>query len=551
MAVGEETKPVGTPLPLPVHFSHAEQSFSLKKRRLPFSSSSRSSSSVSPSRPLSHLLPPRPPSKGCPPLSRVFPQRRSRWAPLSRALIESPPPVSVYDPGKPQSFFSQCFINLGLIGHGSFGEVYKVRSVIDGREYAVKRSAQRFRGDNERARCVREALNHEHLHPHPHVLGFFAAWEEAERLYIQTELCCTSLLLHAETQPTTAGEQCAWDYLCDLLLALSHLHSQGFAHLDLKPANVFLTRSGRLKLGDFGLLLELERGTEKERVMAREKKEKDDAQEGDPRYMAPELLRGEYGAAADVFSLGVSILELACSIEVPKGGEGWQQLRKGYLPSEFTNALSPELQRVLRLMLAPEPRDRATVEQLLSLPSVRKHRWRRQLSLRLRESWMSLLTFGQSVFSALFSLLLSLNLPLIPRCDPPAPRTPPRDPWEVDGDLSALQHSSALSDSASDDPLFVPGTLRLEHSPCSFTDRLQDRFSVGSTSTPLLTCSPTHTPSHNSLHTSLHTPSHTSLNTPSPRLSPICLSSVKHSERSFEPKNLLALFDEASLESEP
>ncbi|KAI5102945.1 membrane-associated tyrosine- and threonine-specific cdc2-inhibitory kinase isoform X1, partial [Silurus meridionalis] len=545
MALGEEAKPLGTPLPLPVHFSHAEQSFSLKKRRLPFSSSSHSSSSNSPSR----QLPPRPPSKGCPPLSRVFPQRRSPWAPLSRALIENPPPVSVYDPSKPQSFFSQCFVNLGLIGHGSFGEVYKVRSVIDGREYAVKRSAQRFRGDTERARCVREALNHERLHPHPFVLCFCAAWEEAERLYIQTELCCTSLLLHAETQTTTAGELCAWDYLCDLLSALSHLHSQGFAHLDLKPANVFLTRSGRLKLGDFGLLLELDRETGKDRVMARGKKEKVDAQEGDPCYMAPELLRGEYGAAADIFSLGVSILELACDLEVPKGGEGWQQLRKGYLPSEFTNALSPELQCVLRLMLAPEPRDRATVEQLLSLPSIRKHRWRRQLSLCLKESWLSLLTLSQFVFSALFGLLSSLNLPLIPRCDPPAPHTPPRDPLDVDGDLSVLQHSNSLFDSASDDPVLLSGPQGLEHSPSSHTHRLQATFSAGSTSTPLPTFSPAHTPSHTS---SLHTPSKTSsLNTHSPRLSPIYLSSTKHSERSFEPKNLLTLFDESSLESEP
>lgn len=77
---------------------------------------------------------------------------------------------------------------------------------------------------------------------------------------------------------------------------------------------------------------------------------------------------------------------------------------------------------------------------------------------------------SQTVFSAVFSLLSSLNLPLIPRCDPAAPRTPPRDPWNVDGDLSALQHSSALSDSASDDPLFVPGPPGLEHSP-SFTHR--------------------------------------------------------------------------------
>lgn len=88
-------------------------------------------------------------------------------------------------------------------------------------------------------------------------------------------------------------EPAAWAYLCDLLSALQHLHSHGFIHLDLKPANVLMTASGRLKLGDFGLLLELKH---KGRVTS-----EDDAQEGDSRYMAPELLCGEYGPAADVF----------------------------------------------------------------------------------------------------------------------------------------------------------------------------------------------------------------------------------------------------------
>lgn len=39
------------------------------------------------------------------------------------------------------------------------------------------------------------------------------------------------------------------------------------------------------------------------------------------------------------FSLGVTILELACNIEVPNGGEGWQQLRQGCLPSEVTSGM--------------------------------------------------------------------------------------------------------------------------------------------------------------------------------------------------------------------
>lgn len=101
--------------------------------------------------------------------------------------------------------------------------------------------------------------------------------------------------------PSFTGEAEAWGFLCDLLSALQHLHSQGFVHLDLKPANVFLTRSGRLKLGDFGLMLRLGCGDS-----GREKSELEEGQEGDPRYMAPELLRGQYSLAADIFRYGCS-----------------------------------------------------------------------------------------------------------------------------------------------------------------------------------------------------------------------------------------------------
>lgn len=126
MSLAIETTGSRVPLPLPTHFSYAEQSFSLKKRRLPFSSSSTSNSSYSSPARLSHSVPPLPPSKGCPPLSRMFPQQPSPWTPLSCSLRKSPPPDSVYDPSKQQSYFSQCFTNLGLLGRGSFGEVYKV-----------------------------------------------------------------------------------------------------------------------------------------------------------------------------------------------------------------------------------------------------------------------------------------------------------------------------------------------------------------------------------------------------------------------------------------
>ncbi|XP_069547751.1 membrane-associated tyrosine- and threonine-specific cdc2-inhibitory kinase [Brachyistius frenatus] len=583
MSVAVETTVSRVTLPLPTHFSHAEQSFSLKKRRLPFSSSSTSNSSYSSPAGLSHSLPPLPPSKGCPPLSRMFPQHPSPWTPLSLSLCKSPTPSSVYDPSKHQSYFSQCFNNLGLLGRGSFGEVYKVQSNKDDRQYAVKRSAQRFRGNSERNRSVKEARNHERLCPHPHILNFVAAWEECGRLYIQTELCSTSLLLYAENQPPGPDEPAAWAYLCDLLSALQHLHSHGFVHLDLKPANVLITESGRLKLGDFGLLLELKHTS----TEPAEGKAKEDGQEGDPRYMAPELLHGEYGPAADVFSLGVSILELACNIEVPNGGDGWQQLRQGHLPSEFTNGLSAELQTVLRMMLAPDPSERPTVSELLALPSVRKHRWKRRVYLMVAETLLTLASMCQLVVSFGCRLFSSFQSYFLPRCTKPVPCTPPKDSWDRDLTLP-------LTDSGSpeDDALFLyPTDPQL--SP-TFSNRIRSRLSVESTSTPLPGSpihnyqSPAHTPTHSNLgdwfsckgaqtpssihsngschkltpnaspiHTELHTGSPTSLH-PSPAKSSVQRGRnwVRTEEvlprPGFEPKNLLSMFEETTtLEGQP
>lgn len=108
----------GTPIPVPAYFRHAEPGFSLKRPGG-----------------LSRSLPPRPPAKGSVPISRLFPPRTAHWhqhQPRSVSFrgeasetLQSPG----YDPSRPESFFKQSFQRLSRLGHGSYGEVFKVNGV--------------------------------------------------------------------------------------------------------------------------------------------------------------------------------------------------------------------------------------------------------------------------------------------------------------------------------------------------------------------------------------------------------------------------------------
>jgi membrane-associated tyrosine/threonine-specific cdc2-inhibitory kinase len=107
-------------------------------------------------------------------------------------------------------------------------------------------------------RKLEEVLKHEELPPHPNCVRFYRAWEEKERLYIQIELCEMSLSKYAELHHDIP-EVIIWQYLVDLLQACKHLHDRNLIHMDIKPENIFITHDGICKLGDFGLVVDLNR----------------------------------------------------------------------------------------------------------------------------------------------------------------------------------------------------------------------------------------------------------------------------------------------------
>ncbi|XP_044303887.1 membrane-associated tyrosine- and threonine-specific cdc2-inhibitory kinase [Varanus komodoensis] len=562
---GADSQLSHTPLPVPAFFREAECSFSVKRAR----------------QPLSYTVPPRPRQKSTLSVSRIFSDRRLQpWTKLQPRSVsfhgtqkQPPSPLHscLYDASKRELFFRQCFQQLSRLGRGSFGEVYKVRCKENGQLYAVKRSVEPFRGKSDRQRKLAEVRKHERVGHHPNCVSFVQAWEERGQLYIQTELCPSSLLQYCEEN----GPLPEWQvraFLWDLLQGLHHLHSRNLLHMDVKPANIFLSSSNSCKLGDFGLMLELDSG------------DLSDAQEGDPRYMAPELLCGEYTKAADVFSLGITILEISSNMELPNGGEGWQQLRQGYVPPEFTAGLSAELRTLLASMLEPTHQLRPSVEMLLGSSLMQKtERWRKLMLLA-----QSGIQQGVSMCKTLFRFMQWLWATV---CIPAnwllfwhhnVPVTPPHSPF-----ILPLEDSSLSSDwgeeeeeSLGEDIFEITDTHGHHNHTCPVKLQSSDKL----TGSPLLNIPPcagsTSTPRHPSPQQTVGTknrslglrgsPNISCIRSESPSSSPtssyslsvnrLCRTLAFEEEEeewevvvpqclsqcsTFEPKNLLSLFEDS------
>lgn len=165
---------------------------------------------------------------------------------------------SIYKQEKLESYFEQCFEVLARIGEGSFGEVFKVRSREDGRLYAVKKSIQLYRGETYRQERIEEVRRYEQFSEHENCITLHKAWEQNDLLYMQLELCQSNLETYA-LQHNNLSEAEIWNILVDLLLAVKALHDQNLIHLDIKLENIMISEDHVCKLGDFGLVIDLNR----------------------------------------------------------------------------------------------------------------------------------------------------------------------------------------------------------------------------------------------------------------------------------------------------
>ena len=330
--------------------------------------------------------------------------------------------------------FEAHFTVEGVLGHGEFSEVVKARDRRTGNLSAVKRMKRPFLGPKDRLRRLEEVdamrLLMDERAACPSLFGANAvvdlidAWEEDNYLFVQTELCplgsLAFVLAEYGRQVGALDEARLWKILAELTAGVEFMHHCGVLHLDLKPANVLITEIGSLKITDFGMATRWPRCSAREilagaRVARMQYAASDSAsdtsnsppsspalgsgemdddeallerprrrgraprrsevpsleREGDREYIAPEVMfEGKYGRPADIFSLGLILLEAACSVEIPDNGEPWHKLRQDDFSDVDLEALSPAMQRMITSMLSSRPEYRPSAADLHASPAL-------------------------------------------------------------------------------------------------------------------------------------------------------------------------------------
>ncbi|KAK4686599.1 mitosis inhibitor protein kinase SWE1, partial [Tremellales sp. Uapishka_1] len=323
--------------------------------------------------------------------------------------------------------FDKDFVLIESLGGGAFSKVWKVRDKKGG-VWAVK-AGKPYSGSKNRMRQLEEAsiLRQLSLFSHPNVIHFVDSWEQSNRLYIRTGLAeCGDLskFLNLLGDSGGLGEARVWKVLNELCSGLSFIHSKGFLHLDIKPSNILITAGGGLKIADFGMSIILqddgeggglspalpEEGPDGGFVWSETEHQVaspllDRELEGDREYLCPEALNrhdGKIGKQADVFSLGILVLESALNVDLPSNGESWIKLRQddfSDLEEHYSTArtdgrpcLSVEMMRLIKGLMASDPEKRITlceVEEMEVVERIRERGGGRMALVQEDEGWLS------------------------------------------------------------------------------------------------------------------------------------------------------------------
>lgn len=242
------------------------------------------------------------------------------------------------------------------LGVGGMGIVYRAVYTKTGQDVALKVLSPNLTTDKKLlARFDRETKILKRL-KHPNIVRYYGGGTNAGQRYYAMELIDGGAL---DDYVKKRGGTLTWEQVIEvgkqICSALEHAHNAGIIHRDLKPANLFLTRKGRLKLGDFGIA----RDTEATALTAAGKTV------GTYAYMAPEQIVGkpEISRKTDLYALACVLFELLTG-KPPFEAETAAEMLFAHLETDPPSVRDkcPEcpiwLEQLIERMLEKDPDDR-------------------------------------------------------------------------------------------------------------------------------------------------------------------------------------------------
>eukprot|EP01059_Diplonema_ambulator_P004829 TRINITY_DN14570_c1_g1_i1.p1 TRINITY_DN14570_c1_g1~~TRINITY_DN14570_c1_g1_i1.p1 ORF type:complete len:812 (+),score=82.01 TRINITY_DN14570_c1_g1_i1:61-2496(+) len=208
-----------------------------------------------------------------------------------------------------------------MLGAGATGTVYQGIDQLTGQFVAIKEVKTEGYDELRREFDLLQRLKHNNI------VRYFEFEVNNKRLTMYMELVDGGSLASMVAEYGKLSEPVLQHYVRQITSGLGYLHANKVIHRDIKPGNLLVTTNGTVKLADFGTSKTL--SVDDPRRASRDFV-------GTAIYASPEAIRGDSTFASDIWSMGVTIVELAT------GADPWDGVLKAESPLEFILKLPKE-----------------------------------------------------------------------------------------------------------------------------------------------------------------------------------------------------------------
>lgn len=250
---------------------------------------------------------------------------------------------------------------LEVIGTGGMAVVYKAKCHLLNRNVAVKILRDDMASDEEFHENFKKEAQAVAMLSHANIVSIYDVSRTPDVDYIVMELIDGITLKQYMVSQKVLKPKESVHFAIQIAKALSHAHSKGIVHRDIKPQNIMICMDGSVKVADFGIAyLETAQAVANETAV------------GSVHYISPEQAKGlPVDARTDIYSLGVVLFEMLTG-QLPYVGETAEAIARQHvssspiLPSILNPDLAPELERItLKAMSADIEKRYQTIDELL------------------------------------------------------------------------------------------------------------------------------------------------------------------------------------------